>query len=500
MVKYFVISLIFVLLVNPVLSDDGQWEVVYTFPQWFVILDVACSTPWDVWVSGINEQTDTSQIYYSADGGISWTMQYSGTDLGAFLLGMDAPADGSTAFIAGVYIMLMPSDGTGAVTTNGGTTWSPIPPADDFVSSFRSVTSLSATETYLVGGWGFSDIKGLYATFDGGSNWEQFCEIPAAHPLQFADFIGEQDIWVTGGVWPEEESRPDVYSGILVPHRQAFTEEASDEYGERSTDTDEEFEASIWYSGNGGAGWTEQFSSVGIGCMSGIDMISENIGIAVGGGPDFCAQIYRTTDGGSNWVSVNFSSQNEHILSDIEMVSATEGWAVGYDPNGPGSQPGTAIIGTTDGGLTWTRESINEATALLGVDMYDEHRGFTAGGNNLKISRVIRYDDGYYSQGLEGGTNVNPALSTLGTPVPNPATSTTTVTLNLAGHQRVNLAVYDINGQQVAILADDILSGGTHDFMWTGVDDLGRPVPGGVYFVQYSGDNTFESVKLIMLR
>lgn len=496
MTKSTALILVCVLLSSTGFGDDGEWEVIYTFPQWFVILDVACSGPWDVWVAGLNEQTNTNQIYHSSDGGESWTMQYSGMDLAVFLVGMDAPADGSTVFIAGTFIMMMSSDGTGAMTSNSGSNWNPIPPADDFISSFRSVTALSSQEAYLVGGWGFSDIKGLYATFDGGSNWEQFCEVPASHPLQFASFAGD-DIWVTGGVWPEEEERPAGYSEILTPNVRLAAEA---EIGGESGSTDEEFEASIWHSGNGGSSWTEQFSSIGVGCMGGIDMIDVNTGIAVGGGPDFVSQIYRTANGGNTWSQVSFASQNDHILSDIEMVNASEGWAVGYDPNGPGGQPGTAIIGTTDGGLTWSREPINEATALLGLDMYDEHRGYTAGGNNLKISRVIRYDDGYYSQSIEGSSSATPVQISLNPPVPNPFTESIALTVNLSMEQHIHLAVYDISGQMIATITDEVLPGGTHYLQWYGTDDSGIPVQAGVYFAQCSGGSVSETTKMILLR
>jgi len=508
---------LFIVGIVPATADvSGEWEVVHVFPQWLVLLDVACAGPDDVWVVGMNEQTDTNQIYYSNDGGETWVMQYSGMDLAVFLVGMDA-ADESSVYIAGTYVFAFPdAEGCGAMTRSGRIAWNPIPTADSFIASFRSVTARSPLEAHLVGGWGFSDIKGLYSTFDGGQSWTQYATIPASHAVLFADFAGEQDIWVTGGAWPEDEGRAGGYTDVFEPHVRRALGSALDGFTQNMEQIEEpslesgvdskqdfptrtgQYESSIWYSGNAGASWTQQLSSVDIGYMGGIDMLDADFGIAVGAG-DFTAQIYRTTDGGATRPRVHFPSENDHILADIEMVDETIGWAVGYGPDGPEGQPGTAILGTTDGGLTWTREPINEATALLGVSMCDEHRGFTCGGYNLNISRVFRYDDGFYDgTGVEGGMNGRRVA--LAQNQPNPFNPRTTISFQLAGQEHVQLAVYDVSGREIAVLADRTFTDGMHEVVWHGLDDRGASVPSGVYFARCAVDGESESMKLVLLR
>ena len=495
LIRCTVLALAVLLTACPSLA--GQWEMVHVFPQWLVLLDIACASPNDVWVAGVNEMTNTNQIYHSTDGGETWTMQYSGMDLSVFMVGMDA-ADKSTAFIAGTYVFAFSADGCGAMTSTGGSSWNPVDPADPFVASFRSVNARSSQEAHLVGSWGFGDTKGLYSTFNGGASWTHYSTVPATHALLFADFSGSQNIWATGGAWPEKGGRSDHYSEAFEPHvRRLFSETAADPMSERET-LPGQYESSIWYSSNGGGSWTQQLSNVGIGYMGGIDMVDAAFGIAVGAG-DFTAQIYRTTNGGATWPRISFPSENDHILADIEMVSAAEGWAVGYSPDGPGGQPGTAIVGTTDGGLSWAREPINEATALLGVSMYDEHRGFTCGGNNLKISRVLRYDDGYYT-----GTAVETAEAEgrlmLSQNQPNPFNPRTTLAFRLPREQRARLAVYDVQGQRVALLADRVFSPGEQSLVWDGTDDRGVPAPAGVYFARLVAGEVSESRKLVLVR
>ena len=128
-----------------------SWEVVYEFPQGLTLLDISCTSPTDVWAVGLNEMTNTNQIYYSNDGGESWELQYSDMDLSIFMVGLDM-ADNSTGFIAGVYMVWFPdAAGCGAQTANGGGSWNPISSPDAFISNFYSVTTLNSQESHLLG-------------------------------------------------------------------------------------------------------------------------------------------------------------------------------------------------------------------------------------------------------------------------------------------------------------------------------------------------------------
>jgi photosystem II stability/assembly factor-like uncharacterized protein len=463
--------------------------VVYEFPQWLTLLDISCVSPDEVWAIGLNEQTNSNQIYYSSDGGESWTLQYSGMDLSIFLLGIDM-LNPSQGFISGSYMIFMPdAEGCGAMTTNGGAVWDPVePPFLSLVANYLTVTAVSEQEAHMVGSWSFDNLTGLYSTYDGGSSWETHTA-PASHALRYLSVQGNE-FWATGGTWPEEEGLSGQEPSLSRFHEYVPGQPRSE--GGRPG----QYEASIWYSPDGGSNWTEQFSSTGIGYMNGIVMVDSDFGLAVGAG-DFTSQIYRSTNGGDTWTRIHFPSEDEHILVELRMVSETEGWAVGYNPNGPEGQPGSSILGTSDGGLTWALEAINEPCGLLGLDMYDEHRGFACGGNNLKISRVIRYDDGYY-----GGDTASPAelpvcrLSSH----PNPFNPKTTLLFELENAGHVRLELLDLSGRSLRLLTDASLSAGEHRVEWDGRDDAGHAVSSGVYFARLQHEGGREFRKLLLMK
>jgi hypothetical protein len=83
---------------------------------------------------------------------------------------------------------------------------------------------------------------------------------------------------------------------------------------------------------------------------------------------------------------------------------------------------------------------------------------------------------------------------------PNPFRSPTTIPFELGRGAHVHLSVHDLAGRRIARVADDTFGPGAHSMVWTGVDEAGRPVPSGVYFVRMRAGNTAVSRKLVLLR
>jgi flagellar hook assembly protein FlgD len=46
---------------------------------------------------------------------------------------------------------------------------------------------------------------------------------------------------------------------------------------------------------------------------------------------------------------------------------------------------------------------------------------------------------------------------------------------------QVRMIIYDLQGQQVAVLYNGLLDAGTHEFTWEGKDQSGRKLSAGIY-------------------
>jgi hypothetical protein len=83
---------------------------------------------------------------------------------------------------------------------------------------------------------------------------------------------------------------------------------------------------------------------------------------------------------------------------------------------------------------------------------------------------------------------------------PNPFNPQTTMSYTLASQTRVRVAIYDVRGALVRLLVDDSQSAGSHQAVWNGVDDSGRPMGSGIYFVRMIAGSYQETRKVVMLK
>lgn len=77
-----------------------------------------------------------------------------------------------------------------------------------------------------------------------------------------------------------------------------------------------------------------------------------------------------------------------------------------------------------------------------------------------------------------------PSVSKIEGIYPNPFNPQTTIRLAMKQSGSASVKVYDVQGRLVRTLVEGELSAGRHDLSWTGVDNAGRSVPSGVYFVR----------------
>ena len=76
---------------------------------------------------------------------------------------------------------------------------------------------------------------------------------------------------------------------------------------------------------------------------------------------------------------------------------------------------------------------------------------------------------------------------------PNPFNPLTTINFHLPEQSKVFVAVYDVQGHQVATLVDRELDAGCYDTYWNGRDESGNTVESGVYMYKIIANNYVDS-------
>ena len=77
---------------------------------------------------------------------------------------------------------------------------------------------------------------------------------------------------------------------------------------------------------------------------------------------------------------------------------------------------------------------------------------------------------------------------------PNPFNPSITVSFGIEQNQNIDIAIYNINGQQVDKIQSGILSAGFHSFVWNG-----NNVESGLYFIEILGNNQLLSSQKVAL-
>ncbi len=102
---------------------------------------------------------------------------------------------------------------------------------------------------------------------------------------------------------------------------------------------------------------------------------------------------------------------------------------------------------------------------------------------------------------IENLNNGIPQAFNLYNNYPNPFNPTTTLKFDLPHNvQNVQLVVYDILGQQVAVLYSGNLMAGRYSYIWNGKNQFGSPMPSGVYFATFRAGKYSKTIKMMLVK
>lgn len=97
-------------------------------------------------------------------------------------------------------------------------------------------------------------------------------------------------------------------------------------------------------------------------------------------------------------------------------------------------------------------------------------------------------------------TDVLPVSYYLAQNYPNPFNPSTTIKFNLPQATTARLAIFNLLGQEVIVLANGRFMAGTHTLVWDGQDTGGNRVTSGVYFYRLTTDSFSEQRKMVLLK
>jgi hypothetical protein len=129
--------------------------------------------------------------------------------------------------------------------------------------------------------------------------------------------------------------------------------------------------------------------------------------------------------------------------------------------------------------------------------------GAVASGGRLYAvcaNMLVDVDDYFCSlpSGVRTQVPASPALAL--SAAPNPFNPLTRVAFALTRAQPVELAVYDLKGRRLRVLARGIWAADEHVVTWNGRDDRGRELASGVYFVRLVAGPQAAVTKVTLVR
>jgi photosystem II stability/assembly factor-like uncharacterized protein len=288
------------------------------------------------WAAG-----SAGEILKTSDGGACWAAQDSGTTQD--LHGMKF-VDADNGWAVG-------DRGTVVHTTDGGLTWTP--QTSGVSDDLAGVTFADAQDGWAVGGtidlYDAVSTGVILTTTDGGRHWTKQTTPVADAAFSDVAFADPQHGWAVGEIWGDAGSNATV---ILA--------------------TDD-----------GGVTWTKQLTyrppmtgNTSSGVLTSVACTDAEHAVAVGS-DDSGTEIFRTVNGGAKWTKLAQPVSWGLELTDVVFADATHGWAVA--PGGYTRETADRLIVTTDGGRTWTRQSVGPTSGLYALSFVSPTQGWVAG-------------------------------------------------------------------------------------------------------------------------
>jgi photosystem II stability/assembly factor-like uncharacterized protein len=396
-----------------------------------------CS-PLDGAAAGIN-----STVYITKDGGKNWIDRSPGTS--AYGLSI-VKMPGKNHVVSAGFNVTLPCMNIIYVTKDGGSSWSTSHAGDNVF--IRDIGFFDDNNGILIGynvtNSAVSTTAGvIYKTTDGGLSWS------------LMSFIFDDQ----GQFPPCSIQVMSVTKAMLMG-----------EFG------------SVYSTDDMGTTWKYISSLPQNGTVCSMHFADEKTGYAAA-----LSGIYKTVDGGKNWTMKFNANYPCNTVSSIHFCDKNNGYAVGEGGVSPNY---SLILRTTDGGETWNYEFPPTVCRLASVYVVNDTVSYAAGEGSVIISTLRTSASSSVNDEIK-----KPAEFHLSQNYPNPFNPSTVIEYQIPTAGRVKIAVYNVLGKEVAVLADSDQPAGSHKVVFNA-----SGLSSGVYFYTVSSGNMRKTGKMMLMK
>jgi photosystem II stability/assembly factor-like uncharacterized protein len=282
----------------------------------------------------------------------------------------------------------------------------------------------------------------------------------------------------------------------------------------------------IFYTTNTGQTWMESVIDSGFAFgfpIIDIEFYDNEIGFASGGSFDIAGQMFKTTDGGLNWKSVIVGPEpvlDLHIVDSLNIlcaggdfeygasiVSTTNSgtnWiynelgvfgisnAIGYRTQNEiwvSMNLIDSFLLSTDGGYNWDLLPTPGSTILSDMTFTDYRNGWAVGKNGV----ILKYNSSLIN--ILNTGNFTPGNFTLYQNYPNPFNPVTNLGFGISKSGFVTLKVYDVLGNEVAVLVNENKAPGYYNIQFDGSN-----LSSGVYYYRLESKGFVQTKRMMLLK
>jgi len=83
---------------------------------------------------------------------------------------------------------------------------------------------------------------------------------------------------------------------------------------------------------------------------------------------------------------------------------------------------------------------------------------------------------------------------------PNPTKESSTITIDLSAPVEAEISIFNLKGQKVRSLAENLPLSGKHSIVWDGKDSRGQRVNSGIYFIRINAGGEISTKRLIIMK